>query len=272
MHWLLWMPSQPHLEETFLHGKTILVTGASYGIGEACALLLARAGANVLLLARTKEKLETLQTTIRATGGQASAYPMDLSQLETLPERLNQILLEHKKIDVIICNAARSLRRNSDERLYSDLEKLLRLNFSSHALLVSHLLPHLNANAQIIHVSSVSARLPPVPMWAAYQASKTGFDLWLHALGNELRGRLYTTSVYFPLVRTRMSAKSPQFDHAPALTPQQAAEVIAYAIQHKPTRVAPWWLRFAELAAALFEAPSHVLLRFLYRHSRSKEG
>jgi short-subunit dehydrogenase len=189
--WLLWMPSQPNLEASALNGKTILITGASYGIGEATALLLARAGANVLLLARTAEKLQHLETMIRANGGTTKAYPLDLSKLETLPEVLNQILLEQPKIDAIICNAARSMRRSTDGRAYSDLEKLLRLNFSSHALLVSHLLPHLNAQAQVIHVSSVSVRLPAVPMWAAYQASKTGFDVWLHALGNELRGRLY---------------------------------------------------------------------------------
>jgi hypothetical protein len=78
--------------------------------------------------------------------------------------------------------------------------------------------------------------------------------------------------VYFPLVRTRMSAGSKQFDRAPALSPEQAAEVIAYALIHKPTRVAPWWLRFAEIVAVLFEAPSHTLLRWLHHYSRRREG
>jgi short-subunit dehydrogenase len=130
----------------------------------------------------------------------------------------------------------------------------------------------LSGGAQVIHVSSVSVRLPPIPMWAAYQASKTAFDVWLHALGSELYRRLYTTSVYFPLVRTRMSDASRQFDHAPALSPEQAAHVLAYALIHKPKRVAPWWLRFAEIVAVLLEAPSHWLLRALHRHSRETES
>lgn len=264
--WLLWMPH--HSASLELEGKTVLITGASYGIGEATARHFAQAGATVLLLARSKDKLYQLQQEIAAQNGKAFVYTLDLAKPETIPVLLETILAKHPRIDIVLCNAGKSVRRLFDAAtLYTDLEKLLRVNFSSHALLVAALLPHLLAQggAQIINVSSVSVHLPPVPMWAAYQSTKTAFDVWLQAVGDELRGRgIYTTSVYFPLVRTRMSAQSKQFDHAPALSVENAASVLAYAVLRRPSRIAPWWLRLAEVAIVLFAAPVRVLMRHLF--------
>lgn len=272
MHWLIAPPKESRLEplKTVLQGKTVLITGASYGIGEATALLLAKAGATVLLLARTEQKLRAIQQEIGST---AFMYPVDLSQLEQLKTTLLEIRAKHPKIDIVVCNAGKSIRRHIEESYErADLERLIALNFSSPSTLILELLPYLlvQGGAQIINVSSLAVRLPGVPMWAAYQSSKTGFDIWLQSLGNELRPRLYVTSIYLGLVRTRMSQASRAFDGAPALTPLEAAHVIAYAIIKKPSRVAPWWLRLAEIMIVLFAAPINVLLIWLYRFSTRK--
>ncbi len=267
-------PKETSLEKLGLAvgGKTVLITGASFGIGQATALLLAQAGAKVLLLARTQTQLEAVQRTI---GEMAFIYPIDLSQLEAVKKITAQIQLEHPCIDIVVCNAGKSIRRRLTDSLEkNDLERLVALNFLSPSTMILALLPRLleQGGAQIVNISTISARLAGVPMWAAYQSSKTGFDLWLRSLGNELKPqKILVSSVYMPLVRTRMSSAK-QFANAPALSPLEAAQVIAYTLVYKPTRVAPWWLRWLEITMVLFENPSNWLLTRLFgwstRHGR----
>ncbi|ANE43846.1 SDR family NAD(P)-dependent oxidoreductase [Deinococcus puniceus] len=246
-------------------GKTILITGASFGIGRAAALLLAEAGAEVLLLARSGDELAELATAIRANGGKASSYILDLSKSADLAPVVAQIQAAHPRIHIIVSNAGKSIRRpvlQSGEK--RDLERLLAVNFSGPAALLLLLLPRMVAQGggQIVNVSSVSVGPPPLPRWAAYQGSKAGFDLWFKSLGAELRGRgVRVCSVYLPLVRTRMIAPTPAYRFAPALTPHEAAEAVAYALVHpKVQRIAPWWMKSLELAALLLPGPLGHLL------------
>ncbi|MFB9994878.1 SDR family NAD(P)-dependent oxidoreductase [Deinococcus oregonensis] len=255
----------PHQLRKAVGGKTILITGASFGIGRAAALLLAGAGAEVLLLARSGDQLAELATALRANGGKASTYTLDLSKPADLAPVAAQIQAAHPRIDVIISNAGRSIRRpvlQSGQK--RDLERLLAVNFSGPAALLLALTPRMVAQGggQIINVSSVSAGPPPLPRWAAYQGSKAGFDLWFRSLGAELRGRgVRVCSVYLPLVRTRMIAPTPAYRFAPALTPCEAAEAVAYALVHPAAqRLAPWWMKSLELAALLLPGPLGRLL------------
>ncbi|UQN06384.1 SDR family oxidoreductase [Deinococcus sp. QL22] len=260
-------PSCRHSEQLrqAVAGKTILITGASFGIGRAAALLLAEAGAEVLLLARSGDELAELATAIRANGGKASSYELDLSKPADLAPVAAQIRAAHPRIDIIISNAGKSIRRpvlQSGEK--QDLDRLLAVNFSGPAALLLALVPRMVAQGggQIVNVSSVSAGPPPLPRWGAYQSSKAGFDLWFKSLGTELRGRgVRVCSVYLPLVRTRMIAPTPAYRFAPALTPHEAAEAVAYALVYpKVQRVAPWWMKSLELAALLLPGPLGHLL------------
>ncbi|MDX2005680.1 MAG: SDR family NAD(P)-dependent oxidoreductase [Meiothermus sp.] len=240
-------------------GKTVLVTGASYGIGEATALLLAQAGAEVILVARTAEKLERLVGQIHAEGGQATAYVADLYQVGDVPTLARTLEANHPRIDIVVSNAGKSIRRSvlyAHER--DDLGRCLALNFHSPAALLTGLLPRMirQGGGHIINVSSAAARLPAAPRWAAYQSSKAGFEVWLRGVANELRPKnIRASSVYLPLVRTRMIAPTRAYDRAPALTPLEAAQTIAYAIARPRDRLAPWWLGSAELLSLLFTGP-----------------
>jgi short-subunit dehydrogenase len=258
--------SKSRLAES-VRGKTILITGASYGIGEATALLLASAGAEVLLVARTAEKLTQLVAQIERAGGRATAYPADLYQLSTLPSLLVRIQAEHPKIDGVICNAGKSIRRRVTESFgRTDLERSIALNFSSPAAMLLALLPQMIAQGggQIINVSTVAARLQGVPRWGTYQGTKGGFDLWLRSVAVELRSqKIGVCSVYLPLVRTRMSTATPLFDRVPALTSEDAARVIARAFVRRSDRLAPWWLFWCELLALFFARPIDRFLGFL---------
>jgi short-subunit dehydrogenase len=256
-----------------VQGKTILITGASFGIGEATAILLAQAGAEVLLLARTTEKLGTLIQTITAQGGKATAYTVDLYKTSEVSELVAKIQQEHLRVDIIVCNAGKSIRRpitQSFER--DDLERSLAVNFTSHAVLLNGFLPGMIARGggQVVSVSSIGVRLPSAPRWAAYQSSKTGFDVWLRSIATELRHKhIAVSSVYMPLVRTRMIEPTKLYDTMPALSPLQAAQVLAYAIVSKQNRIAPWWLWAAEILSAVFRTPVDALLSYLERRSRS---
>ncbi|WP_425144943.1 SDR family NAD(P)-dependent oxidoreductase [Deinococcus sp.] len=246
-------------------GKSVLITGASSGIGEAAARLLSGAGAEVIVLARRSEQLERLAAELRSRGAQASAYRLDLSQPETIAPLLARIAAAHPRIEIVICSAGKSVRRpglQAGQR--HDLERLLAVNFSGPAALVLALLPSVLARGggQIINVSSVSAKSPGVPRWAAYQGSKAGFDLWLHSVCNEVRG-VQASSVYLPLVHTPMSA--PLYSSFPALTAHEAAQTIAYAIVERRNRTAPWWLFWQELAFLLSPAVTARALAWLER-------
>src|SRR5215471_14909327 len=83
LSWLLNPGGAPSLARLrrAVDGKTVLITGASFGIGEACARLFAKAGARVLLVARSREQLELIATSIRASGGRAEVYPTDLTDM-----------------------------------------------------------------------------------------------------------------------------------------------------------------------------------------------
>lgn len=254
-----------------VQGRTVLITGASYGIGEAAALLLAQAGAEVLLVARTAEKLREISDRVERAGGRAQAYPTDLYSTDQVAALAKTLLDNHPRIDIVISNAGKSIRRRVIRSLErDDLGRLVRLNLISSSLLLTALLPRMleQGGGHIVNVSSVSARLPIAPNWAAYQASKAGFDAWLRSVANEVRpNNIRVSSVYLPLVRTRMVEPSRFYQNMPALSPLEAAQVIAYALVTGVERVAPWWLWWGELASLL--APrlvNHLLCSWENRH------
>ncbi len=102
------------LEQLFqkkVQGKTVLITGASSGIGLTVAHRLADAGAHVLLVSRTKETLDQVKAEIEARGGKASVFPCDLNDMEAIDAVSAEIAASVEQIDILINNAGRSIRR-----------------------------------------------------------------------------------------------------------------------------------------------------------------
>jgi NAD(P)-dependent dehydrogenase (short-subunit alcohol dehydrogenase family) len=246
-----------------------MVTGASSGIGEATARLLAGAGARVIVLARSTDKLDALVQSIRQQGGQVHAYRLDLYRTPDVAPLVQQIEREHGRIDILVSNAGKSIRRGvlaSARR--QDLERSLAVNFTSPAALITALLPGMVARGggQIVNVSSLAVKTPGAPRWAAYQSSKAGFDLWLGSVAAELASSGVTAaSIYLPLVHTPMSAATPLYTHLPGLTPLEAAQCVAHALVYRSVRAAPWWLFWTELAALLWPAALRRVLSWSER-------
>jgi acyl-CoA synthetase (AMP-forming)/AMP-acid ligase II/NAD(P)-dependent dehydrogenase (short-subunit alcohol dehydrogenase family) len=253
-------------------GKIVLITGASFGIGEAAARLLASAGAKVLLVARSKEQLEAVAGEIRAAGGTAEAHPADLMDSEAVAELAHRLLETHGSIDIVVNNAGKSIRRSvalSYDRFH-DYQRTIGVNYLGPVRLLLALLPGMRQrrSGQIINVSTFGVRVPPGPRWGAYQASKAAFDTWFRSMGIEARSDGVTTStLYLPLVYTRMSAPTPSLRGMPGMYPEQAAGLIARAIVRKSRTIAPWWLWPAELAGVVVRRPIEWLLGVFFRRS-----
>lgn len=238
-----------------LRGKRILITGASYGIGECLAERLAESGAHLILVARSGEKLLEVQQRIEARGGQAEIIPCDLTKTDEVEELLARILQHPNGIDIFVSNAGKSIRRSvfdSLDRLH-DATRTMNLNYVAPVQLMLALIPGLvDRQGQVINISAVNVLLPPLPKWAAYQASKTAFDQWFRSVSSELTPRrVSTTSIYLPLVRTRMIEPTAAYKTMPAMQPEEVATLICHALIHRKRRYAPWWLAMGEVAFLL---------------------
>jgi short-subunit dehydrogenase len=252
-----------------LAGKTVLITGASFGIGESVAECLADTKAHLLLVARTVDKLLEVKQKVEAKGGRADVFPCDLSDATAVQTLVQQLLQLPAGIDVVVSNAGKSIRRSifdSLDRLH-DFSRTMNLNYFGPVQLLLALSPSLVARrGHAINVSTVNAVLLPPPKWAAYQASKTAFDQWFRCVGPELNARgVATTSIYLPLVRTRMIEPTKEYRNLPAMRPEQVARLICRAINSRRRWYGPWWLRAAELGSVLFRWPWEVLTTWYLR-------
>lgn len=231
----------PTLEER-VDGRIVLVTGATSGIGKAAALKLARAGAHVLLVARTREKLDETLEEIEKLGGRAEAYSADVADLEDCDRLVEQVLKDHGHVDILVNNAGRSIRRSvthSYERFH-DFERTMQLNYFGALRLIMRLLPGMTEqrSGHIINISSIGV-LTNAPRFSAYVASKAALDAFSRCAASELahEGVRFTT-INMPLVRTPMIAPTKIYNHVPTISPNQAADMICDAIIRQPKRIA----------------------------------
>lgn len=271
MKWLffpfLWF-SRSKLQQR-LTGKTVLITGASFGIGESLAVRLAETKAHLLLVARTADKLLEVKQKVEAKGGRADVFPCDLTNATAVQSLLQQLLQFPNGIDLVVSNAGKSIRRSifdSLDRLH-DFSRTMNLNYFGPVQLLLALIPALVARqGHVINISAVNVLLVSPPKWAAYQASKTAFDQWFRCVAPELNARgVATTSIYLPLVRTRMIEPTKEYSNAPAMQPAQVASLICRAINSRRRSYRPWWLLPAQLASVLFRWPWEVLTTWYLR-------
>jgi NAD(P)-dependent dehydrogenase (short-subunit alcohol dehydrogenase family) len=262
--------SDPDKLRSAVSGQTVLVTGASYGIGEATARKLAAAGATVLVVARSADRLDNLAASINAGGGRAVAYPTDLTDEAAVNALTKRITENHGPLNIVVSNAGKSLRRSLHhqyERPY-DFQRTIDINYLGPIWLLLGLLPAMreSGGGHIVNVSSVAVRVVPGPQWGTYQASKGAFDRWLRSVAPELHDDgVDVTSVYFALVRTRMIEPTPVLGKLPGMYPDEAADAIAKAIIERPRTNEPPWVWPAELASVLLAGPADRAARLWYR-------
>jgi thioester reductase-like protein/short-subunit dehydrogenase len=252
-----------------LNGRTVVVTGASSGIGRTTALAIARRGGVPLLLARRTEELEAVRDEIVAEGGQASVYSVDLTSPESVTACVKQMLADHDGVDMLVNNAGRSIRRSlklSYDRFH-DFERTMALNYFAPVRLVLELLPHMTERrfGHIVNVSSIGVQTNP-PRFSAYVASKAALDAFSRVAATELIGDGVTfTNVHMPLVRTPMIAPTKIYDRFPTLTPEQAADLVVGALETQPKHVGTRLGTVAVVATALAPKLVDAILHTAYQ-------
>jgi NAD(P)-dependent dehydrogenase (short-subunit alcohol dehydrogenase family)/thioester reductase-like protein len=250
-------------------GKTVLITGASSGIGRATAVRLARSGATILLVARGAEQLEETRREIVSDGGLAHAYTADISRPDSVDELVAEVLAEHPQVDILVNNAGRSIRRSielSYDRFH-DFERTMQLNYLGTIRLIMGLLPGMRSrrSGHVINISSIGVQTNP-PRFSAYVASKSALDAWTRVVSSEcVADNVHFTTIHMPLVRTPMIAPTTMYDRFPTISPEQAAEMVAEAIRTKPKTVGTNLGTFGEVSYALFPKLVDQVLSTAYR-------
>lgn len=248
--WKLWDYWERHLDpearternlRRALQGRIVVVTGASSGIGRATAQLLARHGAHVMLVSRTKEKLDALKDEIDRDGGKATVYPADLSDLDACEAMIRRVLADHGRVDILVNNAGRSIRRSiqaSYERFH-DFQRTMQLNYFGAVKLMLAVLPGMRERKQghIINISSIGVQAFP-PRFGAYVASKSALAALARCIAPEVADDgVAITNIHMPLVRTPMIAPTGIYKNFPTSAPEEAAEMVASAILSRPPEV-----------------------------------
>jgi NAD(P)-dependent dehydrogenase (short-subunit alcohol dehydrogenase family) len=276
--WRLWDYWERHLDpdlfrdrsfEGAVNGRTVVITGASSGIGRAAALKIAAAGGVPLLVARSTDKLEETKAEIEARGGSAYVYSADLSEADSVDDLVARILADHVAVDMLVNNAGRSIRRSvalSLERKH-DFERTMQLNYFGSIRMIMGLLPHMKERGfgHVVNVSSIGVQTSP-PRFSAYVASKAALDAWTKVVSSELIGDGITfTTIHMPLVKTPMIAPTKIYDAFPTITPDEAADLVCEAIRSKPKQINTRLGTFGEVAYALFPKAVDQVLHMAYK-------
>jgi thioester reductase-like protein len=252
-----------------LDGRHVMITGASSGIGRSTAVKVAAAGGVPLLVARNVEKLEEVRAEIVAAGGTAYVYAADISEIESIERLLERVLADHRNVDMLVNNAGRSIRRSialSYDRFH-DFERTIQLNYFGAVKLIIGLLPHMRArgSGHIVNVSSIGVQTNP-PRFSAYVASKAALDAFTRVVASEVIGDGVTfTTIHMPLVRTPMIAPTKMYDAFPAISPEEAADMICEALRARPKEMGTWMGKFGEVAYTLSPSAVDRLLHLAYR-------
>ena len=256
--------------ERAVRGRVVLVTGASSGIGRAAALKLAGAGAAVALVARDEGRLDEVRVAIEANGGTAQAFACDLTDASARERMTARLLERFGRLDVLVNNAGRSLRRTVEDSRDGDAERLMALNYHAPVALIRAFLPGMldRRCGQIVNISTIGVQSHP-PRFSAYVASKAALDGYSRCLGNEVeRDGIAVTTIHMPLVRTPMIEPTPKFRQFPSLAPEQAARLIADAVVHRPNNISTLLGAAASFATPTTAGPAMAAGdRLLPRHS-----
>ena len=239
-----------------INNQKIILTGASSGIGRAAALQLAAEGAEMFLMARRADELQALEQEIINAGGKAHACPIDLTDLDNVDAVMKEILQQHGKIDVLVNNAGRSIRRkvvNSLDRFH-DYERCMQINYFAAMRLILNVLPGMleDGDGHVINVLTWGTLLPAAN-FTAYNASKCALGAATQGMDAELRPKgIAFTGIHYPLVHTAMSAPTEHYGKLPGMTPEAAGKWIVKAVRKRPARIAPPYAIAAGVNNTLF--------------------
>ena len=217
---------------------TVLVTGASSGIGEATALAFARSGATVGICARREDRLASVLDRLREHAPESRMWVGDLSDLDAIPALVARVEDELGGIDVLVNNAGVPKRRRAATLTLDDAQDVMRINyFSPVALTVAALSAMIErGSGDVVNVSSMGAHLVPFGV-GAYAASKAALEMFTEALYVELADTGVHAHLLVPgTTLSEFSTDKPgndapfPLDPKTAATPEQVADAIVACV------------------------------------------
>lgn len=191
-----------------VEGRVALVTGASQGIGRACALVLAGGGAKVALCARNQEKLDQLAAEIAAGGGEAAAFKIDVGSEEEIKAGVKAVLVRFGKIDILVNNAGVTRDQLVMRMKRADWDEVLNTNLTAPFLLTQAVIGSMLKQrwGRIINVSSIFGQIGQAGQ-ANYASSKAGLIGLTMAVAREVASRSITVNAVAPgWIETAMTA------------------------------------------------------------------
>ena len=238
--------SEAETEMGPLRGKAALVTGASSGLGRATAIALARSGADIALVARSAEELQSAKEEVLEAGRRALGLPTDLAKEEETSATVERTIEEFGRIDVLVNAAGTDAPGSVEELDAEEWDRTLDVNLRAPFLLSKAAFPHMReaGGGMIVNISSVAGKKG----WAnasAYCASKFGLTGFTEALADEGKRYGIRAIVLYPgAMDTNWGALSPEerqeegeSNEAPptrVLPPERVADLIVWLVASPP--------------------------------------
>ena len=227
-----------------LAGKTVLITGASQGLGAGTARAMAARGAETLLLARSKDKLRQVASEIESKGGRARVYPVDLADMDAVVATTDAIKAEGVIPDVIVNNAGIGRWTFIEETPLEEMQATMAVPYFAAFAVTKAFISDMarRGSGNICNINGPGAWFP-WPSSVAYASARWALRGFSAALRVDMRGTGVTvtdvvmgkiTSSYWEN-NAGTADRLPWIDHLiPALTPEQAAEIVTRAVEREP--------------------------------------
>ena len=215
---------------SILQGRVVVITGASSGIGAACAFSFVERGAKVVLAARRTERLATVVARLESIGGEALAIATDVTDEAAVAALFVAAVNRFGTIDVLVNNAGIADSTVADDLTLALWRKVIDTNLTSAFLCARSAIPIMKrqGHGRIINVGSISARVPRAES-PAYTASKWGLDGLTRALAIDGRAHNIAVSIFHPgIVATEISTGAVTLADDLAAMPKDIADVIVH--------------------------------------------
>ncbi len=215
---------------SILEGRVVVITGASSGIGEACAIIFARRGAKVVLAARRAERLEALVAKLESEGAEALAVATDVTDEAAVQNLFDRAVERFGTVDVLINNAGIADSTATHELELELWHRVIDTNLTS-AFLCSRAALRVmrgKGRGRIVNIGSISARVPRANS-PAYAASKWGLDGLTRAMAIDGREDNIAVSIFHPgIVATEIAPGAVKMPDELSANPLDIAEVIVH--------------------------------------------
>lgn len=226
-----------------LAAKTIVITGATFGIGEALTRHLFNYPVRLILVGRTTEKLSALKAESLTQPAEVTTFTCDFYSEHEIASLCDKLKVIH--IDYFVSNAGKSIMRSLDEAKdrNHDFQRTMAVNYLAPVQLISALIGSFReARTHIVNVSTYNVLMRTPPGWSAYVSSKKAMHSWIESNKVELAIMNITVSnIYLPLVESRMKDINKSYEHTTAMPMATAVAAIVKGLLNRSYHFKPWW-------------------------------